>query len=147
MIRHETRVRVRYPDTDQMGVVYHGRYLEYFETGRTELLRDFGLAYSTIEAGGILLPVLEAHVVMRRPARYDEMLTIVSFLRELPTARLHIDYEIRRDGELLVTGSTIHAFTTADGMRPVRPPREFMEVMTREFERGAGDDLSEPANE
>lgn len=129
MIRHETRVRVRYPDTDQMGVVYHARYLEYFETGRTELLRDLGLPYASIEARGVLLPVLEAHVVMRRPARYDDLLTVVSMLRELPTARMSIDYEIMRDGELLVTGSTVHAFTTADGMRPVRPPRELMEVM------------------
>jgi acyl-CoA thioester hydrolase len=138
MIRHETRVRVRYPDTDQMGVVYHGRYLEYFETGRTELLRDLGLAYATIEAGGILLPVLEAHLVMRRPARYDELLTVVSFLRELPTARLHIDYEIHRDDEILATGATVHAFTTADGMRPVRPPRAFMELMEREMMKGRG---------
>lgn len=137
MIRHETRVRVRYPDTDQMGVVYHGRYLEYFETGRTELLRDYGLPYSSIEKEGILLPVLEAHIVLRRPARYDELLTVVSIMRELPTARLHIEYEIRRGDELLVTGSTVHAFATADGMRPVRPPREFMAVMEREMERGS----------
>jgi acyl-CoA thioester hydrolase len=137
MIRHLTRVRVRYPDTDQMGVVYHGRYLEYFETGRTELLRDFGLPYATIEERGILLPVLEAHLVMKRPARYDDMLTVVSMLHTLPTARMEISYEIYRDDELLVTGSTVHAFTTADGMRPVRPPREFMELMEREMSAAA----------
>lgn len=133
MIRHETEVRVRYPDTDKMGVVYHGRYLEYFETGRTEMLREFGLAYSKIEEAGILLPVLEAHLILRRPARYDEMLTIVTMLRELPTARMHIEYEILRGDELLVTGSTAHAFATVGTMRPVRPPREFMELMAARF--------------
>jgi acyl-CoA thioester hydrolase len=129
MIRHTTSVRVRYPDTDQMGIVYHGRYLEYFETGRTEMLRDLGLAYSAIEQRGILLPVLEAHLILRRPARYDEILTVVSIMHELPTARMQIDYEIRRDDELLVTGSTRHAFTTADGLRPVRPPKDVLEIL------------------
>ncbi|MBC8144801.1 MAG: acyl-CoA thioesterase [bacterium] len=133
MIRHETRVRVRYPDTDQMGIVYHGRYLEYFETGRTEMLREFGLAYSAIEASGILLPVLEAHLILKRPARYDEMLTIVTMMRAMPTARMQIDYEILRGDELLVTGSTSHAFTTVDTMKPVRPPKEFMALMASKF--------------
>ena len=133
MIRHETRVRVRYPDTDKMGVVYHGRYLEYFETGRTELLRDFGMPYSAIEARGILFPVLEALVTMRSPARYDEVLTIVSMMHTLPTARMRIDYEIMRDDTVLATGYTTHAFTTADTMRPVRPPREFVDLMRTHF--------------
>jgi acyl-CoA thioester hydrolase len=135
MIRHETQVRVRYPDTDKMGVVYHGRYLEYFETGRTELLRDLGLAYSALEEGGVLLPVLEARLALRRPARYDEVLTVVTTMRAMPTARMNLEYEILRGDELLVTGSTSHAFTTADGMRPIRPPRAFLELMERNWGR------------
>ena len=133
MIRHETTVRVRYPDTDQMGVVYHAVYLEYFETGRTELLRDFGLPYSALEESGVMLPVLEAHLVMLRPARYDQALTVVSIMNEMPTARLRIDYRILRGDELLATGHTLHAFTTVDTMRPVRPPREFMALLEKEW--------------
>ena len=133
MIRHETTIRVRYPDTDQMGVVYHGRYLEYFETGRTEMLRDLGLPYSTLEETGVLLPVLEVSLAMRRPARYDELLTVVSTMAELPGARMRIAYEILREGELLATGATVHAFTTADTMRPIRPPNAFMEIIERAF--------------
>ena len=136
MIRHQTLVRVRYPDTDQMGIVYHARYLEYFETGRTEMLRDLGLAYSAIEERGILLPVLEAHVTMRSPARYDEMLTVVSIMHAMPTARMRIDYEITRNDDLLVTGYTTHAFATSRTMRPVRPPRQFMELMQSHFGTG-----------
>jgi acyl-CoA thioester hydrolase len=131
MIRHETHVRVRYRDTDQMGVVYHGVYLEFFETGRTEMLRDSGMSYSSIEEGGVMFPVLEAYVKLLRPARYDDLLTVVSEL-EVPTgARMKIEYEIYRRGELLVTGFTAHAFTTVDGMKPVRPPRAFLEMLGR----------------
>ncbi len=130
MIRHETRVRVRYRDTDQMGVVYHGVYLEFFETGRTEMLRDLGMAYSSIEETGFMLPVLEATLKMRRPALYDNHLLVVTTISKKPTARLRIDYEIfDEEGTSLVTGHTLHAFTTVDGMKPVRPPRDFMELL------------------
>jgi acyl-CoA thioester hydrolase len=131
MIRHETSIRVRYPDTDQMGIVYHGRYLEYFETGRTEMLRSLGLAYSEIEREGMLLPVLEAHVVMKSPARYDEVITVVTEMREPPTARLELHYAVMRGETLLATGSTLHAFVLAGTMRPVRPPRSFLAAVAR----------------
>lgn len=129
MIRYHTEIRVRYRDTDQMGVVYHGVYLEYFETGRTELLRDYGMAYSSIEARGLLLPVLEVGVQMKRPARYDDLLTVYALIDQLPTARLRIRYELYCNDTLLVTGHTLHAFVTSDGMRPVRPPQDFIALL------------------
>jgi len=132
MIRRRTQVRVRYRDTDQMGVVYHGVYLEFFETGRTELLRELGMAYSSIERTGVMLPVLEAVLKIHRPARYDELLTVVTTLHQPPSARLRIDYEIVRDDDLLVSGYTLHVFTTVDGMKPVRPPKDFMELIKTE---------------
>lgn len=131
MICHSTNVRVRYRDTDQMGVVYHGVYLEFFETGRTELLRTCGMAYSNIERGGLLLPVLEANVQIQRPARYDELITVTATMKEPTGIRLVIHYQIHRADLLLVTGSTIHVFTTADGMKPVRPPAGFLEVLRK----------------
>lgn len=129
MICHSTNVRVRYRDTDQMGVVYHGVYLEFFETGRTELLRTCGMAYSSIERGGLLLPVLEATLQIQRPARYDELITVTATMKEPTGIRLLIEYQIHRGDLLLVTGSTIHVFTTTDGMKPVRPPAGFLEVL------------------
>ncbi|MCB0711856.1 MAG: acyl-CoA thioesterase [Ignavibacteriae bacterium] len=131
MIRYTTQIRVRYRDTDQMGVVYHGVYLEFFETGRTEFLRDAGMAYSSIEDTGIMLPVLEATLTMKRPARYDDLLTVHAIIREMPTARLKIEYEIYRNDEPLVFGHTIHAFVTAGSMRPVRPPHDFVDTLAR----------------
>lgn len=132
MICRETIVRVRYRDTDQMGVVYHGVYLEFFETGRTEMLRDMGLPYAQIEQEGILFPVLEAYVKMRRPARYDDLLRVTATLDTTISARMRIDYQIFRDQELLVSGYTTHAFTTADGMKPVRPPKSFLRRVEEE---------------
>lgn len=129
MIHHQTRVRVRYPDTDKMGVVYHAVYIEYMETGRTEMLRDLGLPNAELESRGVMLPVLEAYVRMLRPARYDELLTIHTFVRDPITARMRLEYEIRRGEELLATGFTSHAFTTVETMKPVRPPRAFVELM------------------
>lgn len=129
MIRHQTTVRVRYRDTDQMSVVYHGVYLEFFETGRTEMLREFGMPYSSIEETGVLLPVLEYSARLILPARYDDLLTVVTTIRQRPTARLFIDYEIFNDQTLLVTGQTVHAFATAGTMKATRPPREFLQLI------------------
>jgi acyl-CoA thioester hydrolase len=134
MIRSETTIRVRYRDTDQMGVVYNGVYFEYFETGRTEMLRELGMPYSSIEHTGVMLPVLEATAKFHQPARYDDLLTVITFLREPVSARMRMEYEIRRGEELLVTGFTLHAFTTIDTFRPVRPPREFMELIREHWE-------------
>ena len=128
MIQHRTGIRVRYPDTDKMAVVYHAVYVEYMETGRTEMLRELGMANSAIEAAGLLIPVLEVHMKLLSPARYDEIVTVVSTM-DVPTgARFRIDYEIFRDERLLVTGHTVHAFTTVD-FRPVRPPASFIDIL------------------
>ena len=136
MIRTETVVRVRYRDTDQMGVVYNGVYLEFFETGRTEMLRELGMPYASIERSGVMLPVLEASAKFLQPARYDDLLTVVTYLRHPVTARMRIEYEIYNGEQLLVTGFTLHAFTTIDTMRPVRPPREFLELVERNWIEG-----------
>src|SRR6185295_5916182 len=133
MIRTETVVRVRYRDTDQMGVVYNGVYLEFFETGRTEMLRELGMPYASIELSGVMLPVLEASAKFLQPARYDDLLTVVTYLRHPVTARMRIEYEIYNGEQLLVTGFTLHAFNTIDTMRPVRPPREFLELVERNW--------------
>lgn len=130
MIEHRTTVRVRYRDTDQMGVVYHGVYLEFFETGRTELLRAVGLPYSTIEREeGVMLPVLEVALSIAAPARYDDLLEVVSTIEPIDGARLSISYRIEREGGVLVTGKTTHAFVAAETMRPVRPPRRFLDAV------------------
>ena len=127
----ETRIRVRYADTDQMGIVYNGKYLEYFEVGRTELIRACGLSYREFEEAGTRLPLVESHCRYHQPARYDDVLVVRAEVRELPRSTLHISYGIRResDGILITTGYTTHAFLDVATLRPVRPPSMFLDAM------------------
>lgn len=133
MIKQTTTVRVRYADTDQMKFAYYGRFFEYFEQGRSDLLRNIGLPYPHIEELGYILPVIEAHASFKRSARYDDLLTIVTYLREVPVARVRLDYEVYREGEdeLLADGYTIHSFVNASTARPTRAPAQFVEVIEK----------------
>lgn len=122
-------VRVRYAETDQMGVVYHANYLVWFEVGRTDLLRSFGWTYREMEATGVRLPVLEAHCEYRRPARYDDELEIVTRGRLLSPVRLEFTYEVRlhEDQRVVATGYTRHAAVDLTG-RPCRLPVRVRDV-------------------
>jgi acyl-CoA thioester hydrolase len=132
MIQSRAQVVVRYAETDMMGVVYHGNYLPWFEIGRTTLLKEQGLSYRELEADGYWLPVLEVTANFRRPARYDDVLTIVTTLREKPTLRIRLEYEVFKEDLLLATGQTSHAFIDRNG-RPVRPPPSFVAKMDELF--------------
>ncbi|MDI3257625.1 MAG: thioesterase family protein [Kyrpidia sp.] len=119
----ECWVRVRYQETDQMGVVYHANYLVWFEIGRTEHMRRCGVEYRGLEARGYYLPVVEVRCRFIRPARYDRRCRIVTRVGGYNGLRLRFDYEIfDEDGARLVEGWTEHVFTTRDG-RPLRPAR------------------------
>ena len=132
MMQSRTPITVRYAETDMMGVVYHGSYLPWFEVGRTDLMKQYGLPYRQLEAEGFFLPVLEVGARYLKPARYDDPLTIVTTLREKPLLRIKLEYEVRRGDELLATGFTLHAFIDRAG-RPVRPPASFQEKMNAVF--------------
>jgi acyl-CoA thioester hydrolase len=133
MVSFKTEIRVRYADTDQMKVVYHGKYLEYFELGRSALIRSLGLPYSELENRGILLPVVEAFAKYRRPALYDELLVVEAFVTELPKATLKIEYRIFRDSEaeLLAEGYTVHSFLNASTGKPIRVPLYFVDILEK----------------
>lgn len=116
-------VRVRYAETDKMGVVYHSNYLVWFEIGRTDWLRDTGWTYRSMEEEGIQLPVIEAHCEYRLGARYDDEVEIRTRARKLSPVRVQFDYEAARraDGAIFATGYTVHATIDRSG-RPVRMP-------------------------
>jgi acyl-CoA thioester hydrolase len=116
-----TQVRVRYADTDQMGVAYYANYLVWMEVGRTELLRALGWSYRDMEAAGYALPVIEAHIQYHRPARYDDELEIRTSGTLASPVRLIFEYEIVRGDDRVVTGRTVHASLNIQG-RPVRLP-------------------------
>ena len=116
-------VRVRYAETDKMGVVYHSNYLVWFEIGRTDWLRDTGWTYRSMEEDGIQLPVIEAHCEYRQAARYDDEVAIRTRAKKLSPVRMQFDYEAvrRADSVLLATGYTVHATIDRNG-RPIRMP-------------------------
>jgi len=126
----KTEIRVIYGDTDQMGVVYYANYLRYFEAARNEFIRAKGLRYRDFEVQhGLLLPVAEAHVSYRTPARYDDLLAVEISLAEARRASARFEYRILRDGEVVATGHTVHACVDTEG-RVRRMPRELLERLS-----------------
>ena len=117
VLTHENRIEVRvtYHDADIMGHAYYSRYLVWFEMGRTEWIRDFGVSYRELERRGILLPVRECHVRYHAPAMYDDVVTIVTQAKELTRTRLEFACRVEQaDGALVAEGSTMHPFVSPD---------------------------------
>ena len=130
MASASTRVRVRYAETDKMGVVYHANYFVWFEVGRCELLRTLGWTYREMEDAGVQLPVIEATCHFLAPGRYDDELEIRATAHVVSRVRLAFDYEVVRpaDAALLARGRTVHAAVTAEG-RPCRLPERARSVL------------------
>ena len=127
------QLRVRYSETDQMGTFYNSRALEWFECGRTELMRRrLGLSYAELEARGVFLPLVEAHLDFQGGARYDDLLEITSAVAMDGRARIRFEARIAQhaSGKPVVRGYTVHAFADAAG-KPIRPPAWFLELMQK----------------
>ena len=124
-LHSSSTIRVRYADTDQMGIAYHGQYFTWFEVGRTDLLRATGLTYKELEKDGLRLPVIETHARFFRPAFYDDVLLVKTAVSGLKGARVSFAYEVFREGspEPLATAMTCHAAVDKGG-RPRRLPEE-----------------------
>jgi acyl-CoA thioester hydrolase len=115
MLSGEITIRVRYAETDRMGLLHHANYLVYFEQGRTELLRSQGLSYRDVEDKGYLLVLTKAEVRYRRPARYDELVTVRTTVVKTTAVRIDHRYELVRDGLLLAEGTTTLACVDREG--------------------------------
>ena len=133
MNKHQTNYRVIYADTDNMGIAYHANYLKWFEVGRTEMFRAYGLTYKAIEEKGFYLPVSEAYCKYLSSAEYDDVIIIETTVDTSFRAGMKFDYQIFRDedGKNLVKGFTKHAFVNTDG-RIVRPPGFIKEILNKE---------------
>lgn len=134
MIVRETQLRVRYAETDQMGVVYYGNYPQYFEVGRAEFIRDLGLSYRDMEEMGVLMPVIEMNVRYLRPARYDELLNLRTSLAELPDRRITMRTEVFNEvGKLCVVGVVSLAFFDKEAGKTTRAPKEFLNLLEQHW--------------
>ena len=123
-------MRVRYGETDKMGIVYYGNYATYLEQGRTEWLRDMGFSYKWMEDNGIHLPVVELSIKFKAPARYDDVLTVSTTLRKIPTHRIDFSYEIHNhEGQLLITGDTSLVFVNSITNKLQKAPDYLLEKL------------------
>lgn len=123
MKEYEFTVRVRYAETDQMGVVYHGNYAQYFEMGRVEWLRNLGVSYKWMEENGVMLPVVSLQMNYKKPARYDDVLRVKTVLKSQNSVKIEFDYEIYNEqNELLTTGYSMLVFVDMKTGRPIIPP-------------------------
>ena len=119
----EIEFRVRYGETDQMGVVYHGNYAQYFEMGRTGWLREMGFSYKEMEESGVMLPVLKLNINYKKSARYDDLIKVKTRLVKLPSATIEFVYEIVNEkDEILTTGNSVLVFIDANRNRPTKCP-------------------------
>ena len=126
-------IKVRYCETDQMGLVHHGSYINYFEEARIAWISNLGFSYSEMEKSGIILPVSKLNVIYLRPAYFDDDLLVSVELAELPTSRLIFNYTIKKEEEVIVTGTTVLAFLSKETKKPVKCPDYMLEKVTSLF--------------
>lgn len=130
---YEISFRVRYSETDQMGIVYHGNYPQYLEMGRVEWLRALGISYKSMEENGILLPVISLQINFKKSAVYDDLITVKTILTKTPMARIEFDYVIYRNSdEILATANTVLAFMDKNTKRPLRCPNYILEKLGKD---------------
>jgi acyl-CoA thioester hydrolase len=135
MLIHKTNIRVRYADTDQMQFTYNGKYFEYFEVGRTEMMREQKLPYKKIEESGFFMPVLSTHIEYKNPAFYDELIEIETRVEKLPELRVHIDHTVKSiDRNILIcTGYVELVFIKKDSGKLSRIPKFFTDAIKSYF--------------
>ncbi len=122
--------RVRYAETDQMGVVYHGNYAQYLEMGRVEWLRALGVTYKSMEDNGVMLPVISLHIDYKKSALYDDLITVETRLKNRPMVKIEFDYKIYNESkELLATAHTVLAFMDKKTNKPMKCPDYILEKL------------------
>jgi len=129
MALHETTIRIRYEETDRMGVAYYSNYFVWFEVARTELFRELDLPYAELEKEGIRLMVSDARCSYKSPVTYDDTIIVKTTISKAKNASIYFRYEIHSSGKLIATGETAHVFTNKSG-RPIRIPQKVGEVLT-----------------
>ena len=132
-IEFETQIRVRYQETDQMGVAYHGNYLTWFEVARCEMLDQLNVSYLGLEQKGFMLPVIEANVKYQKPCYFDDRLKLLAIIKSPPRIKIRVDYELYRLDEKICEGYTLHAFINSDTRKVCKPPQEFSDAIAALF--------------
>ena len=132
MFISETKIRVRYAETDKMGYVYYGNYAQFYEVGRVEALRLLGVSYKSLEDLGIMMPVVQLIANFKKPALYDDELTIRTIIKEMPDIKMKFYYEIYNENKILINqGETILVFVHKQTMKPCKCPIWFKALLDK----------------
>lgn len=132
MIESQSDIRVRYAETDAMGIAHHSNFTHWFEHARVEMMDKIGLPYIELEKQGALMPVLEVHIKFLAPAYFDDRLKVKLLIKECPRARIRVEYQVFRQKTLLAIGETLHTFINREG-KAIRPPEAFLEMIKKYF--------------
>jgi acyl-CoA thioester hydrolase len=134
MLTSKTEVRIRYAETDQMGYVYYGNYAQFFEIGRVEALRELGYTYRFMEENGVMMPVAHMDIDYHKPAKYDDLIQISTFIKSMPTVKMVFEHEIHNEaGLLLATGKTILVFVDMTTQKITRSPEFLTQALAPHF--------------
>ena len=134
MIENKVELRVRYSETDQMAYVYYGNYASYFEVARVETFRKIGFSYKELESSGVMMPVLEFKTKYLKPAKYDDLLTILVSIKEKPSLRIKFDYEVYNEQNILLTvAETTLVFVNSQTGKPCLLPEKFQGIVNSYF--------------
>jgi acyl-CoA thioester hydrolase len=134
MLTSKTEVRIRYAETDQMGYVYYGNYAQFFEIGRVEALRSLGYTYRFMEENGVMMPVAHMDIDYHKPAKYDDLIQISTFIKSMPTVKMVFEHEIHNEaGLLLATGKTILVFVDMSNQKITRSPEFLIQALAPHF--------------
>ena len=130
MKKHSIKIRVRYGETDQMGIVHHSNYTQYFELARIRWLENLGASYKKMEEEGVMLPVYEMKIQYKKPAFFDEVIEIETSLEKIPTAKIVLNYLVRNSSkEILTRAQTTLVFTDAKSKKPIRCPEYILNLL------------------
>ena len=127
----EIEIQVRYSETDQMSFVYHGNYVKYFEIGRITWLKKLGISYKKMEEDGIFLPVIELKINFKKPALFDDKLTVKTKLIRTPSYMIEFDLEIKRDDQVITLGYTKLIFLNSKTNKPMRCPENILRELIK----------------
>ena len=134
MISHTYQIRINYSDTDKMGFVHHSNYAKIYENARWETLREIGIPYSAIEEQGVFMPVIDMSFKFKKPAYYDDILTVTTKITEIPRSRIKFEFELKNeDGKVINTANLSCAFIDSETSKVLRPPNILMEVLEKEL--------------
>lgn len=135
MFESSTQIRVRYGETDKMGYCYYGNYPMYYEAARSDVFRNCGCSYRQLEERGYMMPVISLNIDYKKPAFYDDLLTVKVYVRKKPGVKMSFDYETYNEqGELLNKGNTVLCFVNMQTNRPCMPPDFFQEIINKYFD-------------